>query len=82
MVAKHLNVTHHQLKVKGPDIVDTLYILAKAHDEPFADASQIPTYLVSKIAKSKVTVALSGDGGDELLAGYTFRYKKFLSLTE
>ena len=70
LVAKHLNVTHHQLKVKGPDIVDTLYILAKAHDEPFADAANIPLYLMCKHLEGDVKVVLQGDGGDELFGGY------------
>jgi len=69
-VARHLGVTQHE-KVVRPDIVDLLPKLAWHLDEPFADSSAVPTYYVSKAAREHVTVALSGDGGDELWAGYT-----------
>jgi asparagine synthase (glutamine-hydrolysing) len=68
-VARHLGVTQHE-EIVRPDIADLLPTLAWHLDEPFADSSAVPTYYVSKAARRHVTVALSGDGGDELWAGY------------
>jgi len=69
IVARHLGVRQHEQVVK-PDVADLLPKLAWHLDEPFADSSAVPTYYVSKAAREHVTVALSGDGGDELWAGY------------
>jgi asparagine synthase (glutamine-hydrolysing) len=68
-VATHLGTEQHEFVVR-PDIVGLLPTLAWHFDEPFADSSAVPTYYVSRAAREHVTVALSGDGGDELWAGY------------
>ncbi|MBJ2172612.1 asparagine synthase (glutamine-hydrolyzing) [Aureibaculum sp. A20] len=78
LVADRYKTDHHEFIIE-PESVELLPDLVRAYDEPFADSSAIPTYYVSKYTREHVTVALSGDGGDELFAGYV-EYDKMIML--
>src|SRR5581483_4918137 len=69
LVARQYATAHHEIVVR-PDAVDLITKLVQHFDEPFGDSSAIPTFIVSEFAARHVKVALSGDGGDELFAGY------------
>ena len=81
VVARHFDTDHH-VEILRPDAHDLIQTIANLLDEPFADASALPTYLVSSMARQHVTVALSGDAGDELFAGYDwYRAQRVMGAT-
>jgi len=82
-IAKFLGLNHNELRIDEDSLINYFPKLAEVYGEPFADTSQIPTLILSEFSKKKISVALSGDGGDELFCGYnrylyTLRYKKIL----
>jgi asparagine synthase (glutamine-hydrolysing) len=83
-ISKHLNTNHHELIVRSDDCLSLVPLIADIYDEPFADSSQIPTYMISKEARKKVKVILTGDSADELFGGYNRytlgpKYWKYIS---
>jgi asparagine synthase (glutamine-hydrolysing) len=78
-VAEHIGTDHEELYVSSQEAMDVAPQIGHLWDEPFADSSQIPTYLVSKIARRRVTVSLTGDGADEVFAGYA-NYRRNLAV--
>ena len=76
-VARHLRTDHYEQRCTEHEMLEIAHMLPDIFDEPFGDSSAIPTYLVSRTARQQVTVALSGDGGDELFFGYP-RYRHYL----
>jgi asparagine synthase (glutamine-hydrolysing) len=70
-IAKHLGTLHNEITCTEADFFNLLPRLAKIYDEPFGDSSAVPTFLIAQLAKTKVKVSLSADGGDELFGGYT-----------
>jgi len=73
-IATYLGTEHHELYATSNDLISKVPLLAETYDEPFADSSQIPTLLISRLAGDTIKVALSGDGGDEVFSGYE-RYR-------
>lgn len=81
MVSSYLGTEHYDKRMTDTDLIEAIPVVFAFLDEPLGDASIIPTYLLSKFAREKVTVVLSGDGGDELFAGYPTYYAHWFAET-
>jgi asparagine synthase (glutamine-hydrolysing) len=79
-IAEKYQTEHCTLSDETEDLVELLLKMQEVYDEPFADSSNIPTYLISRMTRKHVPVVLSGDGGDELLGGYTFWYRALFKM--
>ncbi|MGP8216185.1 MAG: asparagine synthase (glutamine-hydrolyzing) [Bacteroidia bacterium] len=77
LVSKKLNTNHHSFMLANDDLYNELFNVLDAIDEPFGDSSALPMYILSRKTREHVTVALSGDGGDELMAGYNKHYAEY-----
>lgn len=83
LMAKHIGATHHEHVFSPAEMLDAIPSILSSMDEPFGDASLFPTYFLCKAARKSITVALSGDGGDELFAGYdTFKAIRLKSMVD
>ncbi len=82
MAAEKYKTDHYELHDKDHDISELILKMATIYDEPFADSSNISTYLISKLTREHATVVLSGDGGDELLGGYYGWYRSLLAMSD
>lgn len=84
LISNHLGTDHYEYRASEKDILNMAENIHHVYEEPFADSSQIPTYLISKLMKSQAKVVLSGDGGDELFSGYNryIYYKKIKKISK
>ena len=80
-ISSLLNISHNEKFLNNSDCINVIPDIVKYYDEPFADPSQIPTFLLSKFAREKIKVAISGDGADELFGGYP-RYQNISNFWE
>jgi asparagine synthase (glutamine-hydrolysing) len=81
-IARRYGTDHRELTARNVDIAEMLLLMNNIYDEPFADSSNIPTYLMSKLAREELKVVLTGDGADELLGGYGWWYLPLYYMTE
>ncbi|MEI7488095.1 MAG: asparagine synthase (glutamine-hydrolyzing), partial [Chryseobacterium sp.] len=80
LIADNYKTEHIEIQQPVPDLSDLLMTMQEVYDEPFADSSNIPTYLIAKAASEQLKVVLTGDGGDELLGGYSFWYRHLVNI--
>lgn len=80
LIADKFNTEHVEIQQHLPDLAELLFTMQDIYDEPFADSSNIPTYLICKAAAQHLKVVLTGDGGDELMGGYSFWYRHLFNI--